>query len=95
MNNCDNLDKYLRYDIEDELSSSPLRYWIEHIEDLLQKDLSKMVIDIFSIPAMSADLEQPFSRYSTITLAGNSLHIYARDMCHHGGEHISESKLPE
>ena len=27
--------------------------------------------------------------------SGNSLHNYARDICHHGGEHISESKLPE
>ena len=27
--------------------------------------------------------------------SGNSLHNYARDICHHGGEHISESKFPE
>ena len=27
--------------------------------------------------------------------SGNSLHNYARDICHHGKEHISESKLPE
>jgi len=25
----------------------------------------------------------------------NSLHNYAQVICHHGGEHISEPKLPE
>jgi len=30
-----------------------------------------------------------------ITLAGNSLHNYARGICHHRGEHICEPKLPE
>jgi len=27
--------------------------------------------------------------------SGNSLDNYARGICHHGGEHISEPKLPE
>jgi len=27
--------------------------------------------------------------------SGNSLHKYARGICHHKGEHISEPKLPE
>ena len=27
--------------------------------------------------------------------SGNSLHNYARGICHHRGEHISEPKLPE
>lgn len=63
--NCDDLDRYLRRDVEDELPLGPLKYWIDHAEDLRQKDLSKMAIDIFSIPAMSADPERLFSRYST------------------------------
>jgi len=27
--------------------------------------------------------------------SGNSLHNYARGICHHRGEHISEPKLPD
>jgi len=27
--------------------------------------------------------------------SGNSLHNYARGICHHKGEHISEPKLPK
>jgi hypothetical protein len=27
--------------------------------------------------------------------SGNSLHKYVRDICHHGGEHISDPKLLE
>lgn len=63
--NCDDLDRYLRRDVEDEVPLGPLKYWIENAEDLRQKDLSTMAIDIFSIPAMSADPERLFSRYST------------------------------
>ena len=61
--NCDDLDRYLRRDVEDELPFGPLKYWIDHADDMRQKDLSKMAIDIFSIPAMSADPERLFSRY--------------------------------
>lgn len=60
--NCDDLDRYLRRNVEYELPLGPLKYWINHAEDLRQKDISKMAIDIFSIPAMSADPEWLFSR---------------------------------
>ena len=61
--NCDDLDRYLRRDVEDELPLGPLKYWIDHADHMRQKALSKMAIDIFSIPAMSADPEWLFSRY--------------------------------
>ena len=61
--NCDDLDRYLRRDVEDELPLGPLKYWIDHADDMRQRELSKMAIDIFSIPAMSADPERLFSRY--------------------------------
>jgi len=61
--NRDDLDDYLRRDVEDEFPLGPLKYWIDHAEDLRQKDLAKMTLDIFSIPAMSADPERLFSRY--------------------------------
>ena len=61
--NCDELDRYLRRDVEDELPLGPLKYWIDHADDIRQRELSKMAIDIFSIPAMSADPERLFSRY--------------------------------
>ena len=61
--NCDELDRYLRRDVEDELRLGPLKYWIDHADDIRQRELSKMAIDIFSIPAMSADPERLFSRY--------------------------------
>jgi len=35
------------------------------------------------------------ARISFYYLSGNSLHNYVRGICHHGGEHISEPKLPE
>lgn len=49
--------------MEDELLLGPLKYWIDHADDMRQRELSKMAIDIFSIPAMSADPERLFSRY--------------------------------
>jgi len=61
----DNLDRYLWCDVEHELALAPLKYWIDHVEDLRQKDLSKMTINIFIIPAMSANPERLFIRYST------------------------------
>jgi len=33
--------------------------------------------------------------YTDYYPSGNSLHNYARGICHHKGEHISEPKLPE
>jgi len=59
------LDRYLRREVEDELPLHSLKYWIEHAEDLRQKAISTMAIDVLSIPAMSADPEPLFSRYST------------------------------
>ena len=61
--NCDDLDRYLKYDVEDELPFGPLNHWINHADNMRQKDLSKMAIDIFSIPAIFADPEWLFSRY--------------------------------
>jgi len=49
--------------VEDDLPSGPLQYWIDHIDDIRQKGLVKMALDIFNIPAMSADPERLFSRY--------------------------------
>jgi len=61
--NHDDLDHYLRCDVEDELPLGPLKYWIDYAQDLRQKDLAKIALDIFSIPAMSAEPERLFSRY--------------------------------
>ena len=36
-----------------------------------------------------------FKRSCLYYPSGNSLHNYARGICHHKGEHISEPKLPE
>jgi len=61
--NSDDLDRYLRRDVEDELLLGPLKYWMDHADDMWKRDLSKMAIDIFCIPAMSTDPERLFSRY--------------------------------
>jgi len=59
----DELQRYLERETEDELPSGSLQYWIDHIDDIHQKGLAKMALDIFTIPAMSADPERLFSRY--------------------------------
>ena len=61
--NCDELGRYLRGDVEDELPLGPLKYWIDYADNIRQRELAKMAIDIFSIPVMSADPERLFSRY--------------------------------
>ena len=64
----DELQRYLERETEDDLPSGPLQYWIDHLDDIHQKGLAKMVLDIFTIPAMSADLERLFSRYANFPL---------------------------
>lgn len=65
----DELQRYLERETEDDLPSGPLQYWIDHMDDIRPKGLAKMALDIFTIPAMSADPERLFSRY------GNSLKV--------------------
>ena len=59
----DELERYLERETEDDLPTGPLQYWIDHLEDTRQRGLAQMAIDIFTIPAMSADPERLFSRY--------------------------------
>lgn len=73
--NQDDFDYYLRRDVKDDLPLGPLKYWIDHAEDLRQKDLAKMALDIFSIPAMSADPERLFSRYDMLALHTHSQNL--------------------
>jgi len=58
----DELDRYLDRETEDDLHSGPLQFWIDHMEDIRQPNLARMAIDIFTIPAMSADQETLFRR---------------------------------
>jgi len=58
----DELDRYLAHETEDDLHAGPLPYWIDHIDDLRQKSLAQMALDISAIPAMSAEPERLFSR---------------------------------
>jgi len=37
--NCDDLDRYLTCDVEDELPLGPLKYWIDHADDMRQKEV--------------------------------------------------------
>jgi len=59
----DDLQRYLERETEDDLPSGPLQYWINHSQDIRLRGLAQMAIDIFTIPAMSADPERLFSRY--------------------------------
>ena len=59
----DELQRYLERETEDDLPTGPLQYWIDHLEDIGQRGLAQMAIDIFTIPAISADPERLFSRY--------------------------------
>lgn len=60
--NNDDLDRYLIRDTEDELPAGPLSSWQEHSNDIWSNNVAKMALEIFSIPAMSADPERLFSR---------------------------------
>ena len=66
---ADKLDPYERFmqkQVEDEFLAGPLQYWLDRRSDRHQEDLARMGIEIFSIPAMSADSEMLFSRYAFI-----------------------------
>ena len=58
----DELDRYVDRETEDDLLAGPLQYWIDHVNDIRQSNLARMALDIFTIPAMSADPERLFSR---------------------------------
>ena len=75
--NQDDLDHYLRRDVEDDLPLGPLKYWINDTEDLRQMDLAKMALDIFGIPAMSANPKRLFSRYDILCLIPTLSHSTA------------------
>lgn len=66
------LDHYLMRDTEDELPAGQLSYWQEHSDDIRSNNVAKMALEVFSIPAMSADPERLFSRY-----VFHSLRIYS------------------
>ena len=59
----DELQRYLERETEYDLPSGRLQYWIYHLDDIRQKGLAKMALDIFTIPVMSADPERLFSWY--------------------------------
>lgn len=59
----DELQRYLEHETEDDLPFGPLQYWIDHLQDIRLRDLAQMAIDIFTIPAISAEPERLFSRY--------------------------------
>ena len=57
------MDKYDRF-IQSELVcdiKDPRRWWIEETQQKLYPNLSKMALDMLSIPAMSAEPERLFS----------------------------------
>ena len=60
----DPYDRFIQKEVEDELPAGPLQYWLDRRSDRHQEELAKMGMEIFSIPAMSADPERLFSRYS-------------------------------
>ena len=59
-------------DTEDELPDGPLSYWQEHSNDIRSNNVAKMALEVFSIPAMSADPERLFSK-----CVSGSLNIYS------------------
>ena len=60
----DPYDRFIQKEVEDELPAGPLQYWLDRRSDRHQEELAKMGMEIFCIPAMSADPERLFSRYS-------------------------------
>ena len=59
----DPYDRFIQKEVEDELPTGPLQYWLDRRSERNQEELATMGVEIFSIPAMSADPERPFSRY--------------------------------
>ena len=66
---ADKLDPYERFiqkEMEAEFPACPLQYWLDRRSDRHQEGLARMGMEIFSIPAMSADPERLFSSYAFI-----------------------------
>jgi hypothetical protein len=61
--NLDVYDRYIQKEVEDELPAGPLQYWLDRTSNRHLEKLARMGVEIFSIPAMSADPERLFSRY--------------------------------
>lgn len=71
----DELDQYLQEPrLSTEVCPSPLSWWLETTQQSRFPNLSKMAIDLLSIPAMSADVERLFSSAKlTVTDLRNKL----------------------
>lgn len=55
-------DEYTRYCAEDvEWTDDPIAWWLQPVQQVKYPNLSKMAINVLSIPAMSADVERLFS----------------------------------
>jgi hypothetical protein len=55
-------NKYTRYCEEDvEWTDDPIAWWLQPVQQAKYPNLSKMAINVLSIPAMSADVERLFS----------------------------------
>lgn len=55
-------DEYLHYiKQETTLDVVPLKWWLEEVQQKKYPSLSKMAVDLMTIPAMSADPERVFS----------------------------------
>ena len=59
-------------DTEDELPDGSLSCWQEHSNDIRSNNVAKMALEVFGIPAMSADPERLFSK-----CISGSLNIYS------------------
>jgi hypothetical protein len=57
----DELDQYLSTPTVTNLSLKPISWWLEPTQQSTFPNLSRMAIDILSIPAMSAEPERLFS----------------------------------
>jgi len=62
--NHDLYDRFIQKEVEDELPAGPLQYWLDQRSERQQEELAPMGIEIFSIPAMSADHDRHFSSYT-------------------------------
>jgi hAT family C-terminal dimerisation region len=72
--NLDELDQYLRTPTVINLSLKPISWWLEPTQQSTFPNLSRMAIDILSIPVMSAEPERLFSSAKiTITDRRNQL----------------------
>lgn len=72
----DPYDRFIQKEVEDELPAGPLQYWLDRRSERNQEDLATMGMEIFSIPAMSADPERLFSRYTSRVPLLLSLMLY-------------------